>query len=843
MLSICLPCNDRHAAAAAEPVTRVIQPPQPVAFPKIQRVVLEMSCKPFTEMNEQAIRAVCADAFCGWLPLIRHADSVAVMLWVADGSEILDYHGQMDEPIEWGRYIGYPNAKGAASNDKKKKSLHSAAYLYRENPPTITYRDLALIVKTLKQVGGEVTGKPVSVGATFDPGGEFAQSPFKYEKHNEICRGKTMGDGTFVCCYATLNADPSPYAGFPQGIPQGTPFDTFFGRQSQNFLKDLGFDYLWFSNGLGFGLETWSTVGPLFDGKRFDVSKAADIRGKILNFWKAFRAECPDYPIETRGTNFSAGIDAASNAVPLRDIYRSGFNMEPPVNSPWAALNGDFGLELVGFMTRAAELPAGRGFPFRYYIHDPWWLNSPWLDRYEREPHDIYLPLSVGRINAQGEVETPRSISLLTIDDSFGRMPEKVPNEVIPHVLIALEDCPDQPGPTVWVYPFDEQQDMLHERNPRLEEPFFGDWFMRAAINNGFPLNTIVSTRNYLASLEKKPNLYDGVVLVMVVPRVGSPMEAALLRHFASGGRALLYGPADRASDKLLELLNLRLEPPIAGQFTIELRRPLDQLENKGYSDKMQHRETMSAGGCREVLRDPDDSKTQVIALASQESNQRVAALARNLSPGGGIIAWVRGTNSNWYKGGHLLTPDNPTKWFQGDLLMRSALDRLGYRVAVRKSSVAQRNPITTIVRHNNGFFLSGFTPNTNVELRLRFPFGAPLLLGLETELVEGQACYRMPPAWHRECRVFVLQADGEVVCREVTHEADGLTRRMQIEGLMNASVCFFPDTSVPGPVAMQLNSVPPHIHAPLLDYQTQDDSFGRRMTLEHVTSKLLISW
>ena len=86
--------------------------------------------------------------------------------------------------------------------------------------------------------------------------------------------------------------------------------------------------------------------------------------------------------------------------------------MAPPPNSPWAALNGDFGLELVGYMTPGGRVAARQGFPFRYYVHDPWWLNSPWLDRYGREPHDIYLPLAVGRIGPAGTVETPGSIAL-----------------------------------------------------------------------------------------------------------------------------------------------------------------------------------------------------------------------------------------------------------------------------------------------------------------------------------------------------------------------------------------------------------------------------------------------
>jgi len=830
-------------ADGAPSAARVAAQPQLAAFPTLQRVVLEMSPKPLLEMSEEGVRRVSAEAFRQWAPLLRHADAVAVMLWTADGSEILDYRGCRDDPIEWARYIGHPNPRQVIPRDRQKQSLQSGGYLYREHPAALTYGGLAMIVKTLKQVGREMTGKPVQVGATFDPGGEFARSPFKYERHNEICLGSTMGKGSFVCCYAKLNADQRSYAGFPRGIPQGTPFGQFFGRQSQHFLNDMGFDYLWFSNGLGFGLETWATVGPLFDGKTFDVRRAGEIRDKILQFWKLFRQECPRYPIETRGTNFSAGIDLASNGVPLRDIYAGGFNLEPPPNSPWAALNGDFGLELVGYMTRVAELPPDKGFPFRYYLHDPWWLNSPWLDHYGREPHDIYLPLAVSRLSARGTVETPRSISLLTIDDSYGRMPEKCPNEIIPHILTVLEHRPDRPGLTVWVYPFDEHQDMLSAARPRLEEPFFSDWFMRAAIDDGFPLNTIVTTKNFLASVRKDPKLYEHSILVTSAPDAGSAMDEALIRRVAAGGRVLLYGPLGHASNGLLELLNLRLEEPIAGQLKLELHGTLDQLRGSAYATSVQHRPAMSAGGCHEVLRNAADPATQVIAMVSQGPNQRVAALTRRLSGGKGEVAWVRGTNSASYVSGHLLTRDDPNRWFRGEALLRFALDSFGYRVALRKRSVGQANPVTVIASHDNGWFFSGYTPDTNVELRLRFPLGAAVLTGLEPELVDGEACYRMPRAWHRECRVFVKQSAGEVTCQEQFSGAIGITRRLLLDGLKDATVCFFPELSVPGKVTLQPDPKYPFIEGPFLDYQTRNDANGRYLTADHVSGKLLISW
>ncbi len=425
-----------------------------------------MSLKPFKKNDKAYIREVAREVFTQWSALLRQTDTVSVMLWTGDGSEILDYKGNLRQPLEWAKYMGNPNTDHEVGSGPAELSLHERAYLYIENPPDYSYGDLKFIIESLKEAGRSITGKPVCVGATFDPGPEFAKSEFKYKKHPEILGGNAMGQKTFVSCYSVLKADGESYAGFPQGIPARTPFGTFFGAQSQHFLSDLGFDFIWFSNGFGFGAEGWSATGAIFSGKGFDQEKLEGATVKIIDFWKLFRKECPKFPIQTRGTNLSVGADLARDAVDLKNIYKGNFNMLPPPNSPWAALDGDFGLEMVGYMSRMSELPDNR-FLFRYYTHDPWWVNSPWLDRYGREPHDIYLPLSVSRIDAEGNIGIPTHLSFLTIDDTYGNMPVQVPNEVTPNILKARMDAPTAPGPLVWVYPFDEYHEWAHKFKDR----------------------------------------------------------------------------------------------------------------------------------------------------------------------------------------------------------------------------------------------------------------------------------------------------------------------------------------------------------------------------------------
>lgn len=820
---------------AAEPLK--MAPPAPAGPREIlfERVTLEMSLKPFRSIDEKAIREVCATVFRQWAPLIRRASAASIMLWTADGSEILDYAGKLEDQIEWARYIGIGHPPEEAPKwDPKREGLHATPWLYMENPPKITYGVLRTIVKHLREVGKSMTGKPVTIGATFDPGPEFAKSSFKYERHPEIAQGSTMGKNKWVACSAILKGDNRPYAAFPNGIPDGTSLGAFLGGQSKHFLADLGFDFLWLSNGFGFSLSTWDTKGVLFDGKAFEVSKAAETRETILRFWRDFRKQCPDFVLETRGSNLTVGADLASAASPLRDIYRGNFNMLAPPNSPWAALDGDFGLEVVGYLSRIAELPPGDKYPFRYYTHDPWWLNSPWFDRYGREPHDIYLPMATARVDGKGNITRPDHLNLLTIDDSYGQMPEACANEVIPHLIKAAEDCSDEPGLVTWIYPFDENHDRVFGDKPRPAQPFFADWFLRSAVNSGFPLNTVVSTTNFVSSLKTKPDLYARTILLSEVPDAGSAVESALLDCLDNGHTVMLFGPVDQAGPRMLDALNLRTDSPITGALTLETTLQADGLRNGAWPKSLQHREVVSAGAVNTGVR--DDGKSEICATVSDGKTSRAYATCRTV--GKGSLAWVRGSFCNTITG-RLPTPDDPKKFFQAEWLMRWMLGKVGVTWLFEKSAADTRSPLVLAARHQNALFFSGYCPSTATKIKLRLPHGAPLLVGFETLLDQGRATYAMPRAWHRECRCLVEQEAGEVSCIERYSGHIGIKRRLHLRGLKDATVHFLPETG-DRRVIMVANDLRTQV-TESLPYDREED--GRRLVLRKVSGELLISW
>ena len=252
----------------------------------IHNVTLEVSLKPFWDLSDEGIRAVCEKIYLQWQPLIKNIEIISILLWTADGSEILEYKGNLDDKFEWAKYIGVANPEvygNIPDLPQDQLCIHYCPRLYRKAPPEYTYRDLKRVLDTMRTVFAE-KGRVIRLGTTFDPGPEFAVSPFKYKNHQEICLADTLGTGkelkSFICCYAELDADSVAYAGFPDGIKQGTSFGKFLGRQTKHFCKDMGFDYIWLSNGLGFGLETWGVCGAIFDGEKFDNTACQNIKDK-----------------------------------------------------------------------------------------------------------------------------------------------------------------------------------------------------------------------------------------------------------------------------------------------------------------------------------------------------------------------------------------------------------------------------------------------------------------------------------------------------------------------------------------------------------------------------------
>ncbi len=749
------------------------------------RVCLEISLKPFGyDKSDEAFEKIACELFTQWRPLLKYATGCAVLFWTSDGSEILDYTGDPEDSFEWCKYIGIGNwDRQTPPKDRPDRlSLHAFPIHYMENPPEMTYGDLKRIIAAMKKIGKKLTGFDIEVGETFDPGPEFAYSSFKYERHPEISKGNIMGSKLWLHCASRLHADDRHYAAYPDGIPEGTHIGEFLGRQFMAMRRDLGFDYIWLSNGFGFSLASWNWTGELFDGTKFNFDGAEKVRENIAEFWKYFTGAIGDTRVETRGSNLSAGMDISAHGCPIDVIY-SQKNLVAPPNSPWAPLNYRFGLELAGFMSHIAELPE-KGFNLRYYIHDPWWLNSPWFDRYDRSPHDIYLPLALARLDEKLEVTKPFGLAFLSADDSFGRLPERCPNEVIPHLLTAYNDYPDAPGLVTWVYPFDAYCE-LGLAEGKLADIFMDDWFVESAVDMGLPINSVISDKNFIAA--DKSKLTD-TILLTPVPKAGSALEDSLFEVMEKGGKVILVGSLRNASEKLRKAAGTGYSSEIDGTLGFSTDLMLDVSETNRYASVISHPPLVSNGGIGEV----SDGSTRVTAIVSKDGETR-AYMTYNKNLG---LVWIRGsfphdTNPKY----PLPIKLAPSRFFPTALLSRAALELFGYPMTFECFNVDDNLPIVQLAKCRSAVIYNLFAKDASIRMRFTTPDGAPAFDNTEFTIENDTGLYPLSRWVHTDCRVFIKQSKKAKICvkrdnPETYLNADEL---YSIFGLDDATLTIFP--------------------------------------------------
>ncbi|MCZ7646133.1 MAG: hypothetical protein M5U26_12735 [Planctomycetota bacterium] len=787
----------------------------------LQNVTMEISPKPFVPHDDANVERVMEDAARQWWPLLKHARRVSVLFWLGDGTDILEYRGRLDDRVEWAKWMGYAETpyKVSEKDDPLKESIVTRGYLYRPDAPEMTYGDVKRIVAAMKRAVRRVCGVPVEVGIPFDPGSEFSVAPFRYEKHTEIL---ITGGGAMrmIDCTGHMNADPQAFAGFPEGLPQDLPFGAFLGRQTRHYLNDLGFDYIWFSNSFGFGRSpyAWGAKGQFFDGEKFNAEGNRALADAVVDFWKRFRAECPTARIENRGTDFSAGMNLVNHATDYQAIYKVAGETTPQPNTPWPAITGNHGIALAGWLSQIAGYN-GESFPLRFYLSDPWWCNSPWVDRFDRSPHDIYLSMSMCRVGADGKARAINDVKILSVDTAWGEIPETFAEETVPHLKRGLAKRPDGAPPLLWVYPTDAYHRYTFAQN-RLDEVFFGDLFVQEAVNRGLPLAGVVDADDLVRGVGEQAGRYAASVLLTPVPEANSAWERALFDHLAAGGRVLAYGPTHRASARFREALGVALDDGIDG--TLDLLHEdgdayllpgrndapfvdpagidhaykiadavlRDDTCRKGPPPRLMHDPVFAAGSLREKAL----AGCEVVASARDASGVTRAAAVIG-STGGGKLGWVRGTPSVLSEAlhGRSLRARDPSLAYPGENLLRQVLNRLGWGFRVRRQRVDPRATHVMVARHRNGFVYTGYSLDPSVEYGLSSPLGIPVLTSGETRIEDDAGWFGFDRWFHRECRVFVKQDAGTLILKPTSPKHFRYRFRWMLTGLKHATVRFFP--------------------------------------------------
>ena len=744
---------------------------------------LEFGPKVLFRKDDGFLDGFFAELFRSYRQLLKHCDAVSLLFWLGDGTEILQFSGDLAQPIAWARWQGFAHPVG----DPPREPV-----LYTDHPVALDYADVRRIVAAARRACADVLGKPLSFILPFDPGSEFTEAPFRYERHPEILL--RASDGATVRCIDAIgrfHADAERYAGYPDGIPEGTPFGEFLGRQTRAYFEAVGADAIWLSNSFGFGRSPYASggTGQFFDGERFLTEGNRAVRDAVLAFWEAFRRECPNLPVHCRGTDFPVGMNLANHASSYRALYAGNrFGIVPPPNTPWPAITRNEGLALAGTLSQNAPFPDPR-LVLRYYATDQWFCNNPWFDRWDRSPHDLYLSGALCKFAPDGSLCPFTDVHVMGVDGSWGETPSEIADEVVPHLKRAAALRPDAPPPLVWVYPFDEWDDAVFGDAPRPDLPFGGDLSIIGAFNHAFPLAAAVTTANLAAALRADSSLVTRhsslreSILVTPAPIPGSETEQLLLSHLASGGRILCYGTLRGASPAWLAALGLAADAePLDGEFELE-------GDAAGApSSRYLHDAVIGQGGLVETA-----AGATVLAEARKGGARRVLAAVN------GRAAWVRGGTAAARERLRFRRVDarDEREWFAPERLYNVALGALGW--FVRMEHGLGPEPVEFLIsRNRGGFVLAGHSFDDDAALLVRAPWGAPVPLARRVRLADGAARIPVRGWFHDEVRVFVRQAGGIVGCRSQPVVAKDLHRRWLVEGLDHADVRFYADPARP---------------------------------------------
>ena len=739
-----------------------------------RRGTLEFGPKSLFAKDDDHLYSYFAELFRSYRQLLKHCDAVSLLFWLGDGTDILRYDGNPDTSIAWARWQGF-----AHPMDNPPRP----PVLYADNTIEFTYGDVRRIVAAARHSCADVLGKALLFILPFDPGSEFTEAPFRYELHPEILYH--AADGATVRCIDAIgrfHADFARYAAYPEGIPEGTPFGEFLGRQARAYFAYTGADAFWFSNSFGFGRSPYASggTGQFFDGERFMPEGNRTVRDAVLSFWRDFRRECPDLPILCRGTDFTVGMNLVNHASAFRALYDGNrFGIIPPPNTPWPALNRNHGLAIAGFLTQNAPFP-DKCLPLRFYATDQWFCNNPWVDRWDRSPHDIYLTASLCKFAPDGGLCAFDSVHVMGVDGSWGEMPSEIADEVIPHLKRAAALRPDAPPPIIWVYPFDEYDMLVFGDRPTPDIPFGGDLSIIGALNHAFPLSGIVTTANLAAALHAAGSSLSGRILVTPAPVPDSEIEGLLLRHLADGGGILCYGTLRHASATWLSALGLAADAvPLDGEFSVAgdvARAP---------SRRLLHDAVIGQGGLVETA-----AGATILAEAVAPSRQRRVLAAVN-----GRAAWTRGGSGADRK--RLRDRDvaarDEREWFAPERLFDVALGALGWFIRM-EHGLALESIEFLVSRNRGGFVFSGHSFDDDAALLVRAPWGAPVPLARRVRIVDGATRIPVHTWFHDEVRIFARQREGVVGCRSQPVVAKELHRRWLVEGLDHADVRFYAD-------------------------------------------------
>ncbi|MCS7181128.1 MAG: hypothetical protein NZ891_07260, partial [bacterium] len=413
----------------------------------------------------------------------------------------------------------------------------------------------------------------------------------------------------------------------------------------------------------------------------------------------------------------------------------------------------------------------------------------------------------VGRINGKGEYEKFTEIAFVTIDTEKGIVSKKQAEEIYYHIKRGIEFSPDESGPIVWIYPYDEYHEILN--NPKyISHLYFADSFISRSITNGFPLNTVISSKNFVQLYRKNPDYFKEKILITHLPLGDWEFIYDVLDFVKNGGNAIFYGSFIPVKDEIRNMFKIRLEEELNEDFDIENKLIEDEITVK-LNRRFYHNPIFGGGGICEICEEGE----KVLLRKNGKKRSFVSVL----NYGKGKIGWIRGSLpfkvEKFSYQPHVLSP---TEYYEPGDFLRYLLSEFGYIIKFKKyanletkdkrnslteisvkaivSSIS-RSPTVLIGKKSNGYIIGGVKPNNEVEIYMKFPEGVPLPTEREIIMDEDKlGKYHFDKTFLSEVRFLIQQDEPSIFQAKEVRRDFGYTRQLNISGLKNALLIVYPE-------------------------------------------------
>ena len=271
--------------------------------------------------------------------------------WISD--YILEWHGELNEqimlPQNMKKWQWFKDEGQLTGNSTERMDLWKERFSKADSPEVINYESWSYAdLKKLSQLLRKVAFKryrmdDIKVG-TFVLGWESIYDGDKtvFAKiHPDVYLNNAPN------MLAKLSADKLRYGAYPSGIPEGTPFTEFFGKQWGSLSKALGLDAIVLRDSyLGVGI--YGRKGPYGKTAPADPVKVKEWSDGTANLVRQIKRSNPEALVIGYSNAASAVADWRVNCLDLESLAKEGY-LDGWIDQTWAGAWNEVGQRPGGY--------------------------------------------------------------------------------------------------------------------------------------------------------------------------------------------------------------------------------------------------------------------------------------------------------------------------------------------------------------------------------------------------------------------------------------------------------------------------------------------------------------